>query len=174
MACALPPPDPRIALKAVRLAPGVLGSMQAHARADYPNECCGFLLARADRTAGGDPRIVLGVQPAANRSDGEPRRRFVIRPDELRNAEARTKGTSLVVGGFYHSHPDHPALPSQVDEDHAWPWYAYLIVSMSASGVARVGAFELDPESRRFRAVPLEESARGTTDTETVSAAATR
>ena len=36
--------------------------------------------------------------------------------------------------GFYHSHPDHPARPSQYDLDHAWPFFSYIIVSV-AGGV---------------------------------------
>jgi proteasome lid subunit RPN8/RPN11 len=55
-----------------------------------------------------------------------------------------------VVSGFYHSHPDHPALPSAFDTEHAWPWYTYVVVSVDAHGVRGVGAFELDAERQRF------------------------
>jgi proteasome lid subunit RPN8/RPN11 len=52
----------------------------------------------------------------------------------------RGQGRAAALGGellgFYHSHPDHPARPSQYDLDHAWPTFAYIIVSV-ASGSAR-------------------------------------
>jgi proteasome lid subunit RPN8/RPN11 len=53
-----------------------------------------------------------------------------VRPDDYRQAErqAREAGGDLL--GFYHSHPDHPARPSQYDLDHAWPSFSYVIVSV--------------------------------------------
>ncbi len=146
-------------MRAVELAPGVLEEIERHAREDYPNECCGFTVTPEKGTEEA-PRRIVAVEPAPNEYDGERRRRFAIAPPELRAAEqrARTKGGS--VSGFYHSHPDHPPQPSQFDEDHAWPWYTYLVVSVDSAGKCEVGAFELDAESRRFERVPLT-AARG-------------
>src|SRR5256886_13201692 len=39
-----------------------------------------------------------------------------------------------LVFGFYHSHPDHPARPSQYDLDHAWPTFAYIILAVNGLG----------------------------------------
>ncbi len=64
--------------------------------------------------------------------------------------EGRLEGTGLMVGGFYHSHPDHPALPSEFDRDHAWPWYSYLILGVTGTTEGPLAAFELDPESGLF------------------------
>ena len=47
-----------------------------------------------------------------------------------RAAGDATLGAELL--GFYHSHPDHPARPSQYDLDHAWPFFSYIIVSVRA------------------------------------------
>jgi proteasome lid subunit RPN8/RPN11 len=143
-------------MRPVELATGVLEQMQRHARATYPDECCGFLIAAADAPRPDGARRVLAVEPAPNEFAGERRRRFVIRPEELRAAEQRREGTDRVVVGFYHSHPDHPARPSQFDQEHAWPWYTYLVLAVTPSSVPAIGAFELDADSRTFREVPLE------------------
>ncbi len=133
----------------------LLGAIRSHARSTYPDECCGFLLAPErddDREA---TRSVDAVEPAANEYEGERRRRFVIRPDELRAAERRASASGRSIVGFYHSHPDHPARPSAFDQDHAWPWYTYVVLSITADDVPAVGAFELDPDTSTFREVRL-------------------
>ena len=55
--------------------------------------------------------------------------------------------------GFYHSHPDHPALPSPFDEEHAWPWYSYLVLAVDHGTPGALGGFELDPDRRTFHEV---------------------
>jgi proteasome lid subunit RPN8/RPN11 len=71
--------------------------------------------------------------PLPNHRDDSPRNRFEILPAEVLLAEktAREKGIDLL--GWYHSHPDAPARPSEYDRDHAWPWYSYMIVSIQKS-----------------------------------------
>jgi proteasome lid subunit RPN8/RPN11 len=65
-----------------------------------------------------------------NEHGGERRRRFLIGPDEYRLAEKRAAETGRELLGFYHSHPDHPAVPSAFDLEHAWPNLSYIIVSV--------------------------------------------
>ena len=142
-------------MRSVRIPLVLLDSIGRHARATYPDECCGFLIAPADSPDSAQPRAIAGALPAENEFEGERRRRFLLRPEELRAAERRLEGTAQVVAGFYHSHPDHPARPSLFDQEHAWPWYSYLVVAVTASGVGETRAFELDPESTEFREVPL-------------------
>ena len=55
---------------------------------------------------------------------------FLIEPAELMRGEKYERNHDLEVVGFYHSHPDHPARPSQYDLDHAWPFFSYVIVSV--------------------------------------------
>jgi len=143
-------------LRAVRLSPELIDAMKRHARTTYPLECCGYLLAPAEIDRRPGPRIVTGIEAAANEYPGERRRRFEIRPSELREVERRLEGTGQLVAGFYHSHPDHPAKPSAFDEEHAWPWYTYVVLGVTASEVPGIGAFELDAETGRFHDVPLE------------------
>ena len=56
-----------------------------------------------------------------------------MRPQDYREAEKRASEAGGELLGFYHSHPDHPAQPSQYDLDHAWPFFSYIIVSVRAA-----------------------------------------
>ena len=110
------------------LAASVVGAIRRHGEETYPHECCGALV-------GGDRRVVATV-PLPNTTEEGPRRRFLVRPSDYRLAEQQASVLGGELLGFYHSHPDHPARPSQYDLDHAWPTFAYVIVSV-ASGSAR-------------------------------------
>jgi proteasome lid subunit RPN8/RPN11 len=102
-------------------------AIRAHGQETYPHECCGALIGRADRA---DAIVAL-----PNTTEEGPRRRFLVRPSDYREAERRASELGAELLGFYHSHPDHPARPSQYDLDHAWPTFAYIIVAV-ATGVA--------------------------------------
>jgi proteasome lid subunit RPN8/RPN11 len=142
-------------VKQVAVPKALMNEMGAHARESYPDECCGFLLAPAQVDRGEPSRTIQALERARNEFDGERRRRFLISPDELRDAERRAERSGQLIVGFYHSHPDHPARPSQYDQEHAWPWYSYLILSVTADGVPAVGAFELDPDTSVFHETQL-------------------
>lgn len=142
-------------MKAVHLPTKLLSEIQAHARASYPEECCGFLIGPATEPETVEARTIVALERAGNEYDGERRRRFLIRPEELRSLERHLEKTGQAVVGFYHSHPDHPARPSQFDQDHAWPWYSYLVLAVTASDTPAIGAFELEPDSAKFQEVPL-------------------
>ena len=97
-------------------------AIRRHGEAAYPHECCGALVGTGDR--------VTAVVPLPNTTEEGPRRRFLVRPSDYREAERRANEFKGELLGFYHSHPDHPARPSQYDLDHAWPTFAYIIVSI--------------------------------------------
>lgn len=84
--------------------------MLAHTLEGYPFEVCGVLLAaRAD---GG--RVVRAVR-ARNRETELPRVRYQIAPEELIGIQRDARNEGLEIIGYYHSHPDHPARPSETD-----------------------------------------------------------
>ena len=109
---------------ALRLQPGAEAAIRAHGRNAFPHECCGALLGRDG--------VVVEAFALPNTTEEGPRRRFLVRPEDYRAAEKRARDTGLELLGFYHSHPDHPARPSQYDLDHAWPSFSYVIVSVMA------------------------------------------
>ena len=106
--------------------------MHAHGVETYPHECCGALLGRD----GEGSREVADLMPLANKRDDSPRNRFELTADDVRLAEKTAREKQLELIGWYHSHPDAPARPSEYDREHAWPWYSYIIVSVQ-KGVAR-------------------------------------
>jgi proteasome lid subunit RPN8/RPN11 len=128
--------------------------IRRHGEATYPEECCGFLIAKEPPAAEPGDRRIVRVAPMENRMEGARGRRFIILPEELRQFESSLEGTGEVLVGFYHSHPDHPAVPSLFDQEHAWPWYTYLVLAVEAGRAGELGAFELGAEDRRFSPVP--------------------
>jgi proteasome lid subunit RPN8/RPN11 len=119
--------------------------IRAHGAETYPHECCGALLGRDN-----DPREVLGLFPLVNRRDDSPHNRFSVTAEDVLDAEkaAREKGIDVV--GWYHSHPDHPARPSQYDRDHAWPWYSYIIVSVAEGKPQDMTSWRLNDDRAEF------------------------
>jgi len=143
-------------VRTLSLAPEHLAALRRFADEAYPEECCGYLLSPPPGAGPDEVRQVVDLVPAANRSSEERGRRYVILPEELRRTEREAEDRGVVVAGFYHSHPDHPARPSAFDQEHAWPWYAYVIVASGpAHGATRAGAFELDPDRREFEEIGL-------------------
>jgi S-sulfo-L-cysteine synthase (O-acetyl-L-serine-dependent) len=101
----------------------VLTAIRDHAASAFPDECCGALI-------GSESGQVVEALSLSNTTSLETRRRFLIGPDAYRAAEARATETGRTLIGFYHSHPNHPAVPSAFDLEHAWPNMRYLIVSV--------------------------------------------
>jgi proteasome lid subunit RPN8/RPN11 len=107
---------------AITLTSSVDAAIRAHGRDTFPHECCGAML--------GKDGAVSEAYALPNTTEEGPRRRFLVRPNDYRLAEKRASEAGLELLGFYHSHPDHPAKPSQYDLDHAWPFFSYVIVSV--------------------------------------------
>jgi proteasome lid subunit RPN8/RPN11 len=97
--------------------------IRQHGRESYPHECCGALIGRG--------KEVVEALALPNMTENGPRRRFLVRPLDYRAAERRATEVGCELVGFYHSHPDHPARPSRYDLDHAWPTFAYVIVTVA-------------------------------------------
>jgi proteasome lid subunit RPN8/RPN11 len=110
------------ARRGLHLEPGVGAAIRAHGSDTYPDECCGALIGRDG--------VVHRTFALPNVTDEGPRRRFRISPDDYRASERRATESGGELLGFYHSHPDHPARPSQYDLDHAWPFFSYIIVAV--------------------------------------------
>lgn len=107
----------------------------AHARAVYPRECCGIILGECNdgrKTA----RRIIPTENAV--SDTQNTAHFRIDPLEILNAERET----LEILGFYHSHPDHEAIPSKEDILHMISGYSYLIISVRNGECADIRSFE--------------------------------
>jgi proteasome lid subunit RPN8/RPN11 len=127
---------------AVTLAESVIRDICDHGRGTYPNECCGALIGRDGH--------VSEAYALPNTTEEGPRRRFLVRPQDYRTAEARATQQGAELLGFYHSHPDHPARPSQYDLDHAWPFFSYVIVSVREGGPEEMRSWRLREDRSEF------------------------
>jgi len=112
--------------RALRVPEALVRRIHAHGVETYPHECCGALLGKDGETA----REVVELLPLANRRNDSPRNRFEVTAEDVQMAEKKAKELRVEVLGWYHSHPDAPARPSEFDREHAWPWYSYIIVSV--------------------------------------------
>ena len=118
----------------------------------YPNECCGVMIGRDERAADGSVRrVVERLQPLTNSFEkDEQYHRFRLDPPEYINVEKAAGAEGKLVLGFYHSHPDCPARPSEYDRVHAWPFYSYAIVSIVKGAAADMTSWLLDEGTEQF------------------------
>jgi proteasome lid subunit RPN8/RPN11 len=136
----------------IKLSEGLLAEIRRHAEAAYPHECCGLLVGRIED--GGRTRTVLETHPVENTfTEGERHRRMSIEPLEYARAERLYAKRGLGVVGNYHSHPDHPAVPSQYDLEHLapWPTMSYVVVSVREGKAAGLRSWELEADRSRFK-----------------------
>ena len=119
--------------------------IRAHGVETYPHECCGALLGRDEPS-----REIFSLFPLVNRRDDSPRNRFSVTAEDVLEAEKAARSQELEVVGWYHSHPDHPARPSEYDRDHAWPWYSYIIVSVHSGEPKDMTSWRLRDDRSAF------------------------
>lgn len=117
----------------------------------YPDEGCGVLVGRWQ----GERVEILAATHGRNLNTERSRDRYVLDPADIVEAdrEARERGWDIV--GFWHSHPDHPAQPSQFDTDHAWTDYVYVICRTTDEGTGDINAFTLTAEGGPFEPLLL-------------------
>lgn len=124
----------------------------------YPNECCGVMIGRDEKAADGSiRRVVDRLMPLTNSFEKEEQyHRFRLDPKEYIAAEKAAGDEGKLLLGFYHSHPDHPARPSEYDRQHAWPFYSYVIVAIEQRKPALMTSWLLDEASEQFKEEPIQ------------------
>ena len=122
------------------------------AAAGYPHEVCGLLVGEF---AAESVRVVRITEATNLRSD-RLADRYVLDPDDFRRADSDARRDGLEIVGIWHTHPDHPPKPSQTDLDAAWEGYCYVILSVTADGVADTRSWVL--EGPAFVEQPIEET----------------
>ena len=125
--------------------------VRAHGAETYPHECCGALLGRDSEFENQEAvREVLGLFPLVNRREDSPRNRFSVTAEDVLDADKAAQAQGLDVVGWYHSHPDNPARPSQYDREHAWPWYSYIIISVQNGAPQDMTSWRLNDDRQEF------------------------
>jgi proteasome lid subunit RPN8/RPN11 len=138
----------------VRLSAAQRAEIDAHAAQTYPDECCGILLGREADGA----RVVERLKPLDNQWDaGERRRRFLITPQDMLQIQREADRRGEVLIGFYHSHPDAPARPSEFDREHALPWHSYLIAGVVNGTVETLTGWQLHDDRAAYDEVEVRE-----------------
>ena len=121
--------------------------IEAHGERTFPYECGGMLIGRFED----GKKSVVELLPMENAmSEAEQHNRVLILPKDVLRAERFAREKRLDVVGYYHSHPDHPAVPSQFDLDHALPVWTYIIVSVEAGKAVDVRAWEMENDRSKF------------------------
>ena len=143
--------DPATAVAPLVLSPDLRRRIEVEGAAAYPNECCGILVGRDLGDERGRRRIVDRLEPGKNVfAADEQYHRFSIDPLAQLRAERAAEADGKLVLGYYHSHPDHPARPSEYDREHAWPFYSYVIVAIAKGKPADMTSWVLDAETSQF------------------------
>ncbi len=136
----------------LRVSDDIYAAIREHGEETYPHECCGILLGRNEE---GDNRIVEAVRAGNTRTDSA-HNRYHIAPQELVRAQREGRARDLDIIGFYHSHPDHPAMWSQTDLAEAhWMSCSYVITSVEKGVAKQTNSFLLmgtSEEDKRLEA----------------------
>ena len=109
----------------------------------FPNECCGFLYGHEDENG---RRIITQAQVVNNAKEGDKRRRFEIAPYDYLNAEKYAEQQQVQLLGIYHSHPNHPAVPSEHDRVAAQPFFSYIIISVNDQQPGPIRSWRLNDD----------------------------
>jgi proteasome lid subunit RPN8/RPN11 len=131
---------------ALKIPAELMQKIEAHGVETFPYECCGALLGRDDD--GG--RVVTALFALSNRRQDSPRNRFEITPEDVMLAERTAHDKKLDLIGWYHSHPNAPARPSEFDREHAWPWYSYIIVSIRDGSAKEMTSWRLEDDRTAY------------------------
>lgn len=121
-----------------------LNEMIRDAERTFPDECCGFLFGNTEN----GNRSIIKIQVVDNAKEGDKKRRFVISARDYMRAEQFAEINSLELLGVYHSHPGHPAIPSEHDRVAAQPYFSYIILSVLNSAFDHIRSWQLNEESQ--------------------------
>ncbi len=131
----------------LKLSQSVFEAIRKHGERAFPHECCGVLFGIMK----GDQRIVGEVFVIENQfEESERYHRFLITPDDYREAEKAARAKKVDIIGFYHSHPDSPSVASKYDLDHAFPWFSYVIVSIIKNNYHDIRSWVMENDRSKF------------------------
>jgi proteasome lid subunit RPN8/RPN11 len=110
----------------------------------FPDECCGFFFGNEVPE---NNRQITDMVVVLNSKPGDKTRRFEISPLDYMKAEQHAIDRDLLLLGVYHSHPNHPAIPSEHDRKSAQPWFSYIIISIVDGAFANLRSWVLNNSS---------------------------
>jgi proteasome lid subunit RPN8/RPN11 len=137
----------------VRLTETIQQKIFAQLQAEYPHEGGGFLLG----SVGGDAVHITDILPVANVfEESERHHRYAMTPEDWMRMEDEADARGLTIVGYYHSHPDSPAIPSEYDREYALPNFVYLITQVDGGAAIEMLGWRLLDDRSRFETEGLE------------------
>lgn len=131
----------------IHLDQSLFEKIQAHGVEAYPEEGAGLILG----VTKGHERRVIDILPLENSREAPARHnRYLISPQDIYQAELKAEELGLDVIGVFHSHPDHPAVPSEFDREWAMPWFSYIITSIESGAAGQSRSWRLTDDRERF------------------------
>jgi proteasome lid subunit RPN8/RPN11 len=128
-----------------------LAAIRQHGETDYPAEACGLM----GGTREGDRVLVTRLVPLTNTRTDSAHNRYLIDPEEYLRAQRDLDAAGIEIVGVYHSHPDHPAQPSEFDREHAWPRTSYVIVAVARGRAGDLRSWRLADDRSAFHEQPI-------------------
>jgi proteasome lid subunit RPN8/RPN11 len=133
---------------ALKITQQQLAAIARQGEMTYPYEGGGLLIGRV---AGDGAKVVEEIKPFANQRETEAQHNRILITDTMyREGEAYAESKGLDLIGFFHSHPDHPARPSEFDREHALPWWSYVIVSIHQGQAGDLFSWQLRDDRSQF------------------------
>lgn len=137
---------------AVRLSAALQQKIFAQMEATFPNEGGGFLLG----TMGNEDVEISDVIHIENIFETEEQyHRYAMTPQNWMQMEDEADARSFALVGYYHSHPNHPAIPSEYDREHALPNFVYIITSVMEGTADHMRVWELQQDRAAFQELTL-------------------
>jgi len=136
----------------VKLDQALQGRIFEQMQATYPNEGGGFLLGQRENHT---VQIVDVIQIENVFETEEQYHRYAMTPQNWAKMEDEADERGLILVGYYHSHPDHPAIPSEYDREHALPNFVYIITSVQSGQAVDMRAWLLNPDRSQFDPLTL-------------------
>ena len=131
---------------AIRITAKQMDEIKSHLESCYPEEGCCLLLGIVENGT----KILKEVFLVKNTAPDSRKRRYFIDPLEYSKIEKQAENKKFVVIGIAHSHPEHPARPSNFDLDHSWPFFSYLIISVKSGKSKTIKSWELKEDRSVF------------------------
>jgi proteasome lid subunit RPN8/RPN11 len=148
----------------LKLSEAIYTAIRRHGEATYPHECCGVLLGLS---AKGVNEVHDAIEAGNTRTDSA-HNRYHISPQELIKIQRQGRQRNLDIVGFYHSHPDHPAMWSTTDFAEAhWLGCSYVITAVANGRAAQTNSFLLTGVSEEDKAFAPEQISLHTAPAET-------
>ena len=129
----------------ISIDPKTKGLMVEDGLNSFPDECCGFFYGEEDDLGN---RRVTEILVVNNAKEGDKRRRFEISPKDYLKGEQYALEKNLELLGVYHSHPNHPAIPSEHDRLAAQPYFSYIIISVLDNHSTHMRSWRLNDSSQ--------------------------